>query len=616
MKTHNYVPGGEHPDAGDSHSNPRRTRTPITSRATWIRRGCLALALAGCTGKIGGAFLTGTGAGETAGSPSGDTAAGAAGGTAVAGSDGGPAGPCVGLTTRRARRLAGREYANVVGGLLGPTAQAAVLAAWPSEPTVEGFDNQNSALFVSASLQQTLAALALQLSAAIDVSTLAPCATTAGSASCLQSFLTSFTLQAFGRPLTNSENSAYLALANTATDYPTSVQMLVDMVLQSPYMLYTSELGPDDGIVENAEGGLTGPDGGVLQGEGGAPPSLPPVQLTSYEIASQLSFLLTGTRPDATLLQLAQTTDLTSVSDLEAQAQRLLATTAGQASLARFITGWMDMGPMATVPKSPDVYPEYTPAVAAAMQQEFDQFVTTQLNGGNGTFASFFTASSTNIPAALDSIYGSDLLASGELDPTHRKGLLSLPAVLTYNSNDINSGPIERGLLVRRQLFCQVVAPPPAAALAAIASDPFTLDAGMTTRQFFETHASQPACAGCHAQFDPEGFGMEDMDGLGRFRTTDNGLPVNSLGQLTGTDVDGTFTGPAQLSVILSQSQEVTSCMVSHYFSFDQARDPATADECTVQNWTSQLEQSGGKIIALVNTSVADKTFVTREDDR
>jgi hypothetical protein len=138
----------------------------------------------------------------------------------------------------------------------------------------------------------------------------------------------------------------------------------------------------------------------------------------------------------------------------------------------------------------------------------------------------------------------------------------------------------------------------------------------MTTRQFFETHASQPACAGCHAQFDPEGFGMEDMDGLGRFRTTDNGLPVNSLGQLTGTDVDGTFTGPAQLSVILSQSQEVTSCMVSHYFSFDQARDPATADQCTVQNWTGQLEKSGGKIIALVNTSVADKTFVTREDDR
>jgi hypothetical protein len=276
----------------------------------------------------------------------------------------------------------------------------------------------------------------------------------------------------------------------------------------------------------------------------------------------------------------------------------------------------MDMGPMATVPKDPTVYPEYTPAVAAAMQQEFNQFVATNLNGGKGTLADFLTATSTNIPAALDTIYGADLLSSGQLDTTHRKGLLSLPAVLTYNSNNINSGPIERGLLVRRQLLCQVVAPPPPAALAAIASDPFTLDAGVTTREFFTIHASNPACSGCHNQFDPIGFGMEDMDGLGRFRTTDNNLPVDSSGQLTATDVNGSFTGPAQLDTMLAQSQDVAACMVSHYFNFDQTRDPTTEDQCVLDNWSAQFAASGGQIITLVNASVADRNFVYREDDR
>ncbi len=611
------------PNAGRSgDGEPRSALRVSRSRATWLRRGLVGLALAGCTGQVGGTLLSNNGSGTSGASTSaGGSGNGGGGGsgTSAGGAsvlpDGG-SGPCDTLTSRRVRRLALREYSNVVGGLLGAAAQAQVVAAWPSEPPVNGFDNQDIALFVSASLMETISDLAEQLASTVVATTLAPCATTGGSSACVQTFIKSFTEQAYGRPITAAELASYVALAATAPDYATSIQMIVEMVLQSPYTLYVSELGPEDGIVASDDGGsLTGPDGGALVAQGGGVPSLPPVMLTPYEIASQISFMIAGTRPDSTLLQ-AAATGLTNTSDIQAQVQRLLVTPAGQASLARFITGWMDMGPMSTVPKSPDVYPEYTPALAAAMQQEFDTFVSTQLNGGNGTLSDFLTATSTNIPAALDSVYGSDLLASGQLDPTHRKGLLSLPAVLTYNSNDINSGPIERGLLVRRQLLCQVVLPPPPVALAAIAANPFMLDAGITTRAFFETHASQPACSGCHAQFDPIGFGMEDMDGLGRFRTTDNNLPVDSSGQLTATDVDGTFTGPAQLSVLLSQSQEVASCMVTHFFNFDQARDPGTGDACTIQNWATQFSQGGGKIIDLVNASVADRTFVYREDDR
>jgi len=572
---------------------------PTRSSVVWLRRGFLALALAGCTGKIGSTLATG--AGDTTATGGGGTATGAGTGdtsgstmTTVLPDGGVAAVTCgVGLTSRRVRRLSEREYSDVVLGLLGATAQTETLAAWPAEPTVNGFDNQDAALFVSPSLQEEVSDLAAQLASEADPTTLAPCATAAGTPACLQTFITNFTMQAYGRPLTTTENTAAVALANVATDYPTQVRLIVEMVLQSPYTLYVSELGPDTLTTASTQ----------------------PVPLTQYEIASQLSFLLAGTRPDSTLLQTAQNSGFTTAG-IQQQAARLLALPAGQASLARFITGWMDMGPMSSVPKSPDVFPLFTDTVAAAMQQEFDTFVSTTLNGGQGTLSDFLTAQSTNIPAALDPIYGSDLLPSGTLDPTHRKGLLSLPAVLTYVSNDINSGPVERGLLVRQQLLCQPVAPPPPAAAAAIAANPFTLDAGITTRQFFETHASQPACAGCHNIFDPIGFGLEDMDGIGRYRTTENGQPVDSSGQLTGSDVDGAFNGPAELSALLAKSTDVASCMVSHYFNFDQARDPTTDDQCVVQSWSNAFSQGGGKIIDLVNASVADKNFVYREDDR
>jgi hypothetical protein len=563
-----------------------------TTRAVWVRRACLALALAGCTGKIGtlATGAGGVGAGGV-GASNGAAAAGAGGATTV-GIDGGLTADCLSLTGRRVRRLAEREYSNVVLGLLGTAAQTATAAAWPDEATVGGFDNQDIALFVSATLQEVVADLAEQLAAAADPTTIAPCATAAGSTACLQSFITSFTLQAYGRPITTAENTEYLALAAQGQDYPTAVRLIVEMVLQSPYMLYVSELGDTPTA------------------------STTPVLLTPYEIASQISFLLAGTRPDATLLQIAQTTGFPNASVIQEQAARLLAAPAGQASLARYITGWWEMGPMASVPKSSTVYPLYTPAVAAAMQQEYDQFVTTTLNSGNGTLADFFTTTSSNIPAALAPIYGSDLLASGLLDTTHRKGMLSLPAVLTYNSNDINSGPVERGLLVRRQLLCQVVAPPPSSALAVIAANPFQLTANETTRQFFEMHAADPACSGCHNQFDLIGFGMEDMDGLGSFRTTENGSPVDSSGTLSGSDVDGDFTGPAQLSGMLANSQEAALCAVQHYFNFDQARDPTTADQCVLQSWANQLAQNGGHIADLVNASVADQDFIYRQDDR
>jgi len=593
------------------------------------------LLLGGCTGTVGGP-AAGTGSGASSGTSSGGNTSttgsggtggsklggagsggasngsggagltiggGASGGVTGAGAGTGTVAACDGLTTRRLRPLTIREYTNVVANLLGPTARTAVTTALPADNLVTGFDNQgNQAPWSLSSMQEDTSDLAASLASQAVPTTLAPCATAAGSATCLQTFIRSFASKAYGRPLADDEFTRISTVANMGQDYATSVRLVVELVLQSPNTLYVSELGDP------------------------AAPANPgkPIALTQYEIASQLSLLLTGNRPDDTLMAAAQTTGFTNPNDILTQAQRLLATAPAQDTLARFIGGWMDMTPLADTLKDTSVFPTLTPTILTAMQQEFDQFVKTQLNGGDGTVSSFMTGTSTNVPTALASIYGADLLQSG-LDPKHRKGILSLPAVLTIHSGANHSGPVERGLLVRRQLLCQYIPAPPPDVVSRIANNnPLdSNDAATTTRQKLEKiHLDDVSCAACHNSFDPIGFGFEQMDGIGRFRTMENGQVVDSTGQLTstaaadGSNVDGPFEGPAQLANMLSQSKLLEACMAEHFFSFAQARPVEDADKCVSKDWGASFSQGGGHVKDLVLTSVTHTTFVTRKDDR
>lgn len=562
----------------------------------------LALVGAGCTANLAPAAA---GAGGNAPPPNGKAGSGGTGagvgpsttpdGGTVTGTGGGAvSSSCDALTGRRVRRLSIREYANVVSDLLGTAARASVLSSLQPENLLDGFDNQDTTLYVSASFQEGIANLAEKLATQADPATIATCTTAAGSPACLQTFIRSFTTKAYGRPLTDPEFTRINTVAAMGGDYAASVRLVVELVLQSPHLLYVSELGAVEA----------------------APAPQQAVPLTSYEVASQLSFLLTGTRPDDKLLISAQTNGLTRPEDIRAEAERLLQTPRAPAELVRFINGWLDMAPIAEAPKDPDVFPALTPSIVTAMQQEFDQFVLTQLKGGDGTLAAFMSEQSTKIPAALAPIYGADLKGT-VLDANHRRGVLSLPGLLTYHSADQHSSPIERGLFVRRQLLCQAVASPPPEALARIEAKPINpLDTKTTTRQKFAAHENDPLCSGCHMLFDPIGYGFEQMDGIGRFRTTENGMPVDSRGQLSLSDVDGPFEGPAALSTKLATSKMFETCMVNRFFQFAQSRVTNAADSCVIQDWDAKFTAGGGHIKDLVFAYVAHRTFTNRKDDR
>lgn len=500
---------------------------------------------------------------------------------------------CDAMTTRRIRRLSVREYSNVVGDVLGPEFAERVLATLPGEPSLGGFDNQDSALFVSPSFFDRVAALAEDISLAIDVDALAPCAS-GDMASCLHDFMTSFATRAYGRAPSAEEFERLVNVAELGDDYENSVRLAVEYALQSPHFLYVSELGAPE--LEAVPGGA--------------------ISLTPDEIASQLSFMLIGSRPDEELLRAARDTGFAQPDDVRQQVLRLLAEPRSEVELARFVRGWFELAPLSEVPKSEEAYPEFDQNLAAALQQELDAFISAKLADG-GQLRGFMTGQSVDVPEALVDIYGDDFVAGVGVNPERRVGLLSLPGFLAYHSSYHHSGPVERGLFVRRQLLCQAVPPPPQAVLDRIAQNPIDYDdETLTTRQKFEVHLDDTSCAACHQLFDPIGFGLEEMDGLGRFRTHEKGLPVDSTGALAGTDVDGPFEGVAELSNKLAGSARFERCAIEHFFRFAQSRASESEDACVLDAWAAALPEQGATIEDLIVAYTDHDIFSRRQDDR
>ena len=139
------------------------------------------------------------------------------------------------------------------------------------------------------------------------------------------------------------------------------------------------------------------------------------------------------------------------------------------------------------------------------------------------------------------------------LDPLQRAGIVTQPAILASNAKPNQTSPVLRGKFVREQLLCQQLPSPPANLVIMVPQ----VTPGSTTRQRFAMHESQSSCAACHKLMDGMGLGFEQYDPLGRWRTTDQGLPIDASGTIVATDdIDGDFVGGVALAQKLASSSE------------------------------------------------------------
>jgi uncharacterized membrane protein len=462
------------------------------------------------------------------------------------------------------RRLTNIEYRNTVRDLLG-------LAAPPSEPLppdtlTRGFDNPSS-LNVPPATGTQYADLARIQAAAFAV----PTCTTA-EADCAKDFISAFGRRAFRRPLSAAEQTSYEALyadQRTRADYQTSIRHLVETMLQSPHLLYRAELGL--------------PDAGAMR------------VLTPHEIATQLAYFLTATTPDEALLAAADQNTLTTPAEIEQQARRLLALPQARASLQHFVKGFVGVLGLDTITKDQQIYPLYTGEARLAAQAETARFIDTVLWEGDGTYASLLTSQLGFVNSALAPLYGvadpgqGSTLVQAALNPAERQGLLTQISVLAAHSKPGESDPIKRGKFVRVDLLCQNLPAPPA-----MVPELPPLEPGLSTRERLAQHSSDAACSGCHSLIDPIGFGLENYDGVGQYRTTDGGVPVDSTGRFTATlDLDGPFAGGLELATKLSASKKAQSCLAQRAYGWAFGRSAEQAEQAAIREAVSPLSATG-----------------------
>jgi len=138
------------------------------------------------------------------------------------------------------------------------------------------------------------------------------------------------------------------------------------------------------------------------------------------------------------------------------------------------------------------------------------------------------------------------------------------------------------------------------------------VDPTLTTRERYAVHTSNPSCNSCHVLMDPIGLSFESYDGEGKYRTTENGKPVDASGELKFTDVDGTFVGAVALGQKLKSSTRVKDCVQKQYFRYAFGRDVTADDACSATQLKARFQASGYRLSELLLAVTQTDAFLLR----
>lgn len=518
---------------------------------------------------------------------SGEVGAGPAGprGTSREPSPGLP-GACEGALdpgTTPFRRLTRDEYDHTVRDLLGDTTQPA--REFPPDEALGAFGAGTAVSLLQVELYASTAER-LAARAVTDLPALLPCdPAEIGRDACARAFVEDFGLRAYRRPLERAEADALYALyAESAPldGFAAAIELVVTAMLQAPSFLYRVELG---GV----------PAGRVASGAS-------VVRLTDFELATRLSYLLWRSTPDEALLAAAVRGELADADAVEAQARRMLEDPRAREAVGTFFEQYLGLEGIDEVGRDETLYPEWSPAIARRMRREALAFVDHVIWEDDARFETLLTASYSFVDERLAALYGvpgvtGAELVRVELDPERRAGLLTLPAVLAMQSNPDQSSPVYRGKHVREVVLCQMLPNPPDG-LAISAPDPAP---GLTTRERFAEHRTDPSCASCHQLMDPIGFAFEHYDAIGLWRDTEGDLPIDDRGEITGAgDADGTFEGAVELAERIAESTQARQCFATQWLRFGLGRAETTADACTLAEVSAAFEASDGDVLETI----------------
>lgn len=422
-------------------------------------------------------------------------------------------------------RLSRTEYNNTVRDLYGATNNPA--DKFPSDGGGgAGFDNNADTLFVPPILLEKYLQAAEEIveQALPERVFISKPGLLKSRKSAAKEIIEHHGLRTFRRPLEKAETDLYTSLYSrfATTNHEAGVKAALKAQLVSPSFLFRIERD---------------------QETNGA------YRINDWELASRLSYFIWGSMPDEHLFELARKGTLHK--NIEQEVVRMLRDAKSRDFADSFAGQWLGIKSLkTTVQPDPRRYPNFTPELRDAMYDEPIQVFHSLLKK-NGSLLDLLNADYTYVNEPLAKLYKIEGVKGAEmqrvaLNDKNRGGLLGMASVLTLTSYPQRTSPVLRGKWILEEVLGTPTPPPPPNAGGLPADD--APKNGQTFRKRLELHRQKPECFSCHNRMDPLGFGLENFDGIGQWRTDIGGEKVDATGKMTSGEE---FSGPAQLKVIL-----------------------------------------------------------------
>lgn len=339
-------------------------------------------------------------------------------------------------------------------------------------------------------------------------------------------------------------------------------------------------------------------------------------RLDAYALASRLSYFLWSSMPDDELLAAARQGRLEDPAELRSQALRMLADPRARALSEQFVSRWLELYKIGSMPPSAKDFQEYyVDGLEQAMKTETELFFRHVLDR-NLPIDNFLDSDFTFVNGGLARLYGVRGVSGSqfrrvELDDPRRGGLLGMASVLTASANGIDTSPVVRGVWILENILGRPPSPPPPDV------EPLEPDirGASTIRDQLIKHRNVPACASCHQSIDPPGFALENFNPIGGWRDSyrrpgRNGPPVDASGELPG---GGRFDDVVGLKKLLltHHGDDFARCLTEKLITYATGRSLEPSDEPTVRAIASRARRPGSGLRDLVLAVLGSDAFGT-----
>jgi hypothetical protein len=495
----------------------------------------------------------------------------------------------------RTRLLTGEQYSNTIAAVFGEDVADSVLPPIPPMDRTDGLLASGTAFVGVTSdqvsqIQQTGAAIAARVVDEAHRDFLIPCSpesVAAADSTCAGLFLSEAGRLLLRRPLEENRLAELVQLADYAAeqtgDFYDGLALALEAILISPDFVF---------IADRAE-----PDPNAPEQE----------RLDSYSVASRLSFLLWNAPPDDALLQAAESGEIHTPEGLARSVDRMLASARLEDGMRAFFDDLMAFDEFESLAKDPNVYPMVTGTTLEHAREQTLRTVIDHLITREEDYRDLFTTKKTFMSMQLATVYDTPTRQGWVPyefeEDSPRIGLLTHVSFLAVNSHSVRSSPTLRGKALRETFLCQKVPdPPPDVDFSAL----IEAENARTAKERLAAHNLNPSCAGCHLVTDPMGLSLENFDGAGRFRETENGAELEIAGELDGIF----YEDIAGLAHATRNHPKLSSCLVNRLYAYGTGGPVSLRhDRDTLAWFEDRFVANGHKLPALLRDIALSDAF-------